>query len=116
MPQMTAIAYAPLALPQLPRTLPSGQVVLAVGILAIVCTALAFLLFFALIGEVGPVRATVITYFNPAVALLLGVWLLREPLTLGAIIGFGLILAGSVLATRRSSALARAGASPSSNP
>jgi drug/metabolite transporter (DMT)-like permease len=113
---LTAIAYAPLALPQLPRTLPSGQVLLAVAILAIVCTALAFLLFFALIGEVGPVRATVITYFNPAVALLLGVWLLREPLTLGAIIGFGLILVGSVLATRRSSALAGAGASPSSNP
>jgi len=113
---LTAVAYAPLALPQLPRTLPSGQVLVAVGILAIVCTALAFLLFFALIGEVGPVRATVITYFNPAVALLLGVALLREPLTLGAIIGFGLILVGSVLATRRSSALAGAGASPSSNP
>jgi drug/metabolite transporter (DMT)-like permease len=113
---LTAIAYAPLALPQLPRTLPSGRVLLAVGILAIVCTALAFLLFFALIGEVGPVRATVITYFNPAVALLLGVALLREPLTFGAVIGFGLILVGSVLATRRSSALAGAPASPSSNP
>src|SRR6266851_5389310 len=95
---------------------PSGRVLLAVGILAAVCTAIAFLLFFALIGEVGPVRATVITYFNPAVALLLGVTLLREPLTVGAILGFGLILVGSVLATRRSSALAGAGASPSSNP
>jgi drug/metabolite transporter (DMT)-like permease len=113
---LTALAYAPLALPQLPRTLPSGRVLLAVGILGIVCTAIAFLLFFALIGEVGPVRATVITYFNPAVALLLGVTLLREPLTIGAVIGFGLILVGSVLATRRSSALAGAGASPSSNP
>jgi len=113
---LTAIAYAPLALPQLPRTLPSGRVLLAVGILAIVCTAIAFLLFFALIGEVGPVRATVITYFNPAVALLLGVTLLREPLTVGAVLGFGLILVGSVLATRRASALAGAGASPSSNP
>jgi drug/metabolite transporter (DMT)-like permease len=113
---LTAIAYAPLALPQLPRTLPSGRVLLAVAILAIVCTAIAFLLFFALIGEVGPVRATVITYFNPAVALLLGVTLLREPLTVGAILGFGLILVGSVLATRRSSALAGAGASPSSIP
>ena len=109
---LTALAYAPLALPQLPRTLPSGRVIVAVGILAIVCTALAFLLFFALIGEVGPVRATVITYFNPAVALLLGVALLQEALTVGAIIGFGLILLGSVLATRRSSALADAGASP----
>ena len=113
---LTAIAYAPLALPQLPRTLPSGRVLLAVGILAVVCTAIAFLLFFALIGEVGPVRATVITYFNPAVALLLGVALLGEPLTLGSVAGFGLILVGSVLATRRSSALAGAGASPSSNP
>lgn len=109
---LTALGYAPLALPQLPRTLPSGRVIVAVGILAIVCTALAFLLFFALIGEVGPVRATVITYFNPAVALLLGVALLQEALTVGAIIGFGLILLGSVLATRRSSALADAGASP----
>jgi drug/metabolite transporter (DMT)-like permease len=113
---LTAIAYAPLALPQLPRTLPSGRVMLAVGILAVVCTALGFLLFFALIGEVGPVRATVITYFNPAVALLLGVALLDEPLTVGAVIGFGLILVGSLLATRRSSALAGAEASPSSNP
>jgi len=113
---LTAIAYAPLALPQLPRTLPSGRVLLAVSILAIVCTALAFLLFFALIGEVGPVRATIITYFNPAVALLLGVALLHEPLTVGAVIGFGLILVGSILATRRSSALAGAAASPSSNP
>ena len=113
---LTAIAYAPLALPQLPRTLPSARVLLAVGILGVVCTALAFLLFFALIGEVGPVRATVITYFNPAVALLLGVTLLNEPLTVGAVVGFGLILVGSVLATRRSSGLAGAATSPSSNP
>lgn len=82
---LTAIFYAPVGLPQLPRMLPSGQVLLAVAILAVVCTALAFLLFFALIGEVGPVRATIITYFNPAVALLLGVWLLREPFTLGTV-------------------------------
>ena len=113
---LTAIAYAPLALPQLPRTLPSGRVLLAVAILGVVCTAVAFLLFFALIGEVGPVRATVITYFNPAVALLLGVTLLNEPLTVGAVVGFGLILVGSVLATRRSSGLAGAATSPSSNP
>jgi len=54
-----------------------------------------------LISEVGPVRATVITYFNPAVALLLGVVLLHEPFTAGAVAGFSLILVGSVLATRR---------------
>jgi drug/metabolite transporter (DMT)-like permease len=113
---LTALFYAPLALPQLPRSLPSGRVLLAVAILAVVCTAVGFLLFFALIGEVGPVRATVITYFNPAVALLLGVALLHERFTLGAVVGFSLILLGSVLATRRPTALAGAGAVPSSGP
>jgi len=112
---LTALFYAPLAVPQLPRALPSGQVLLAVLILAVVCTALAFVLFFALIGEVGPVRATIITYFNPAVALLLGVAVLHEPFTLGAVVGFSLILAGSVLATRRTSALAGPAPAPSSS-
>ena len=68
--------------------------------LGIVCTAVAFLVFFALIAEVGPVRATVITYVNPAVAVTLGVLLLHEPLTGGIAVGFVLILAGSVLAAR----------------
>lgn len=112
---LTALLYAPLAMPQLPRALPSGRVLLAVLILAVVCTALAFLLFFALIGEVGPVRATIITYFNPAVALLLGVAVLHEPFTLGAVVGFSLILAGSVLATRRASALAGPAPAPLSS-
>jgi drug/metabolite transporter (DMT)-like permease len=67
-----------------------------------VCTAAAFLLFFALIAEVGPVRATVITYINPAVAVALGVTLLHESFTVGIAVGFALVLAGSVLATRRS--------------
>jgi len=113
---VTALLYTPLAVPQLPRTIPSGRVLIAVAILAAVCTAVGFLLFFALIGEVGPVRATVITYFNPAVALLLGVALLHEPFTLGAVVGFSLILAGSVLATRRTTALAGVAAEPSSGP
>ncbi len=112
---LTALFYAPLALPQLPRAMPSGKVLLAVLILAVVCTALAFLIFFALIGEVGPVRATVVTYFNPAIALLLGVAVLQEPFTLGAVVGFSLILAGSVLATRRTSALAGPVPAPSSS-
>ena len=111
---LTALVYAPLGLRQLPATVPSPRVLLAVAILALVCTALAFLLFFALIGEVGPVRATVITYFNPAVALLLGVTLLREPFTLGAVVGFSLILAGSLLATRRVSGPAAGAASSAS--
>ncbi|MBV9292679.1 MAG: EamA family transporter [Frankiales bacterium] len=69
--------------------------------LAVVCTAIAFLVFFALIAEVGPSRATVFTYVNPAVAILLGVALLGERFTLGMAVGFPLVLVGSVLATRR---------------
>jgi drug/metabolite transporter (DMT)-like permease len=97
---VTAVLYAPLGMSQLPPRL-SLQVLLAVAVLGVVCTALAFLLFFALIAEAGPVRATVITYVNPAVALALGVTVLHEPLTLGATVGFALILAGSVLSTQR---------------
>src|SRR5207253_11517972 len=79
-------------------------------------SANAFLFFVALIAEGGPVRATVTTYFTPAVALLLGVALLNEPFTLGAVIGFSLILVGSTLATRRTTELAGDGAAPSSSP
>lgn len=67
--------------------------------LATICTAFAFILFFALIAEVGPARSTVITYINPAVALLLGVIVLQEPLTTGMAIGFPLIIIGSILGT-----------------
>lgn len=98
---LPAIAYAPLGLAQLPAAFPPTRVLVAVAILGVVCTALAFMLFFALIAEVGPVRATVITYVNPAVALALGVALLGEPFTVGAVVGFALILVGLFLATRR---------------
>jgi drug/metabolite transporter (DMT)-like permease len=80
--------------------MPSAKAAGAVLGLAVICTAIAFLLFFALIAEVGPVRATVITYVNPAVAGVLGVAILGEDLTMGMIVGFVLVLAGSVLATR----------------
>jgi drug/metabolite transporter (DMT)-like permease len=98
---LTALAYAPFGLAQLPPTLPSASVLIAVAVLGVVCTATAFLVFFALVAEVGAPRATVITYVNPAVALALGVALLGEPFTLGIAIGFVLIVLGSVLATRR---------------
>jgi drug/metabolite transporter (DMT)-like permease len=96
-----AVAYAPLAATQWPHALPSAGVLASVGVLAVVCTAIAFLLFFALIEEIGPVRATVITYVNPAVAALAGVAVLHETFTFGMGIGFVLVLAGSVLSTRR---------------
>lgn len=95
---LTAVGYAPVALQDLPTSV-SGQTVAAVAALALICTVTAFLLFFALIREVGPSRSTVITYVNPLVAVLLGVVLLSEPLTLGIAVGMPLILLGSVLGT-----------------
>jgi drug/metabolite transporter (DMT)-like permease len=98
---LTAIVYLPFALLTAPDRWPSGRVVASVVGLAVLCTAIAFLLFFALIADVGPVRATVITYVNPAVAAILGVAVLSENVTLGMGVGFALILVGSVLATGR---------------
>jgi drug/metabolite transporter (DMT)-like permease len=99
---LAAVAYAPAAALELPDSVPSASVLASVVTLAVVCTAIAFLIFFALIDEVGPVRATVITYVNPAVAAILGVGILGEDFTAGMGIGFVLVLAGSVLATRPS--------------
>ncbi|MGH7764252.1 MAG: DMT family transporter [Candidatus Dormibacteraceae bacterium] len=98
---LCALVYAPVAFLQWPHQLPSMPVLGSVAILGVVCTAIAFLLFFALIAEIGPVRATVITYVNPAVAAVLGVAILRETFSFGMAVGFVLVIAGSVLATRR---------------
>jgi drug/metabolite transporter (DMT)-like permease len=96
---LSALIYLPFALAQWPSTTPSAHVLESVLGLALICTALAFLIFFALIAEVGPVRATVITYVNPAVAAVVGVAVLGEHLTAGMIVGFLLVLAGAFLAT-----------------
>ena len=97
---LTALCYAPFALTRLPRHV-DPEVGLSVAGLSLICTALAFVLFFALIAEVGPSRSTVITYCNPAVAIILGVVVLGEPFTAGLAFGFPLILVGSVIATGR---------------
>ena len=97
---LTALAYVPITAVSGAGETPSITALGAIVTLAVVCTAIAFLVFFALIAEIGPVRATVITYVNPAVAAVLGVAVLGEKLTLGMGVGFVLVLAGSVLATR----------------
>ena len=95
------VAYIPFGVPGLiaawplaPKT--SGSLL----VLGLLCTAVAFVLFFRLIAAAGPVRATTITFINPAVAILLGIVVLSEPLTTGMLIGFPLVIAGSFLATR----------------
>ena len=88
------------ALLSLPARMPSTQVLASMAMLGLVCTALAMLLMFYLVGHAGASRAAVITYINPVVAALLGVSLLHERLGLGGILAFVLILLGSWLATR----------------
>ena len=70
-----------------------------IAVLSVVCTAGAFLVFFALVKEVGATRAVVVTYVNTAIAVVLGVAGLNEPLTVGIMIGFPLVIVGSVFAT-----------------
>ncbi len=106
------LVYVPIAAVQLPAAIPSPNVIFAVVILAVVCTAAAFLVFAALIDEIGPVRATVITYVNPAVAAILGVLVLNETLTPGMALGFALVIAGSTLATRQTPSEPEALAAP----
>jgi drug/metabolite transporter (DMT)-like permease len=88
------------AILSLPERLPSTQALVSLLVLGVLCTALAMLLMFYLVSHAGASRATVITYINPAVAALLGVWLLHERLGIGGITAFILILLGSWLATR----------------
>ena len=100
-----ALVYALPAALTWPTEMPSAQVLASLAALGVICTALAFVLFFNLIAEAGPARALVITYVNPAVTVALGVAVLGEPLTPAILVAFVLILAGSVLATRPSRAV-----------
>jgi drug/metabolite transporter (DMT)-like permease len=101
---LVAALFAPWTVTELAAGLPSPQVLAAMAILGLVCTALAFVLFFRLIAQVGPVRATVITFLNPAVAVGLGIMVLDEPLTAGILVGFPLVLLGAWWATRPTAA------------
>jgi drug/metabolite transporter (DMT)-like permease len=97
---VATLLYAPFTLMAWPEVMPASAAWSVVG-LGVLCTAVAFLVFFALIAEAGPARATVITYVNPAVAIVLGAIVLSEPVTLGMVIGFPLVIVGSVLGTSR---------------
>jgi drug/metabolite transporter (DMT)-like permease len=99
----TALVYLPVvaATHGWPSRWPSAPVTASVLVLAVVCSAAALTMMAALINEAGPVRATAVTYVNPAVALVAGAVILGEPVTGWAVAGFVLILAGCVLVARR---------------
>ncbi len=96
---VAALILAPLAALTWPQHTPSGGAFASVLVLGLVCTAGAFVIFPVLIAEAGPSRASVITYINPLVAVVLGVVLLGEQPGAGAVLGLVLILGGSWLST-----------------
>lgn len=95
------VIYAPFALTHVPAHVNTATLLSVAG-LAFGCTAIGFLAFFSLVIEVGPARATVVTYVNPAVAVVLGVLALNERFTFGIALGFPLVIAGSYFSTRGS--------------
>jgi drug/metabolite transporter (DMT)-like permease len=98
---LTTIFWAPVAIAQWPSSI-SLNSALSIVALGIFSTAIAFILFFKLMDEIGPARGSLVTYLNTAVAVVLGVIILKEPLTVGIIIGLPLVLIGSYLASRKS--------------
>jgi drug/metabolite transporter (DMT)-like permease len=96
---VASVVLAPAAVLNAPSRSPSAGTLGALAVLGLVCTALAFLLYFALIAEAGPTRAAVITYLNPVVAVALGVIFLGESVSAATAAGLALILVGSWVAT-----------------
>jgi drug/metabolite transporter (DMT)-like permease len=97
---ITTVFWAPVAIAQWPSSI-SMNSALSLIALGIFSTALAFILFFKVMAEIGPARSSLVTYLNTAIAVLLGVIILREPLTVGIIVGLPLVLVGSYLASKK---------------
>jgi len=97
----TAIVYLPFAILNAPEQMPSLSVLGSVLTLGLFPTAMAFILFFQLIKDIGTARGSLVTYLNTAFAVILGVIILREPFTLGIALGLPLVLIGSYFASRK---------------
>jgi drug/metabolite transporter (DMT)-like permease len=115
---VAAIATAPLLIAAPPTSAPPLDAVAALLALGVGGTGIAFVLFYRLIADVGPARASMVSYVAPAFSIVYGVVLLGEHLTLAAIGGLALILAGSWLGAqgRLPRFLSRSGPSRSSAP
>lgn len=101
---IVAVVYAipaALALPKEVAANPPVESWLSILGLGVICSAVAFVAFFQLIKEIGSTRSTLVTYMNMAVAVVLGILLLGEPITAGILVGFPLVLIGSYLATKK---------------
>lgn len=101
---MTAVFYSPALFLLWPDRAVSANAIYALIALGIFSTGIAFAVFFTVMAEIGPTRASLVTYMNTAFAVVLGVLILSEPLTVGIIVGLPLVLIGSYLASRKASA------------
>jgi drug/metabolite transporter (DMT)-like permease len=101
---MTAVFYSPALFFFWPDRAVSHEAIYSLIALGVFSTGIAFAIFFTVMAEIGPTRASLVTYMNTAFAVVLGVIILNEPLTLGIIVGLPLVLIGSYLASRRTSA------------
>jgi len=93
------LVLAPFALMAWPTVTPSMPAWGAVLVLGLACTGLAFILYFRLIGNVGPSRAITVTFLIPAFGMLFGAIFLGEPVTARMIAGGLVVLAGTALST-----------------
>lgn len=100
---MVSVIYAVPAWTTLPTEIPEAELSAWVGVLGlgVLTTAIAFVVFFTLVKEIGPARAELIVFVNVAVAVLLGIVILQEPFTIGMMFGFPLIIFGSYLAIKQ---------------
>ena len=101
---ISSLIFAPFAFMSRPESMPSLDVTLATLGLGILCSGMAFWIFFLVLAEIGPARASLVVYPNTAVAVVLGIIILSEPITLAIVIGLPLVLIGSYFASRRPSA------------
>jgi drug/metabolite transporter (DMT)-like permease len=106
---LSTVIFAPFALTHLPSQTPSNEAILATIGLGVICTAFAFWVFFIVLNEIGAARASLVVYPNTAVAVVLGIFLLDEQLTLAIAIGLPMVLLGSYFASRKPSAPVIAG-------
>ena len=99
---ITALFYLPFTIAQWPDHEISSSAIQAVLGLGILSTGAAFAIFFTLTAIIGVARGSLVTYLNTACAVVLGVIILDEPLTIGIILGLPLVLIGSYFASRKS--------------
>jgi drug/metabolite transporter (DMT)-like permease len=98
---ISSVIFAPFAIANRPETLPSLEVTLSMLGLGVLCSGIVFWAFFVVLDEIGPARASLVVYPNTAVAVVLGIVILREPITLAILIGLPLVLVGSYFASRK---------------